>query len=188
MCMIDGCSCCSSLQNFRLKWTHTYIVFQLHNFIHFFCHRCILTSWHPTRRWFICHDLLWQQLCQADHSSRCWNLVQLSPWWNLLFVPVWRCLSPMEPFWKMMIHLGQPGTPHPCLILPPPSLGALQLQILMDRCIDCPVQPNARDNTPVCPRGGLGDPVLAQTLASSYSPGCHCQSVPKVHTLQHYIH
>ena len=86
----------------------------------------------------------------------------------------------------MTIHLGQIGTPHPHHTLPPPSLGVLQLQILKDRCIDHPVPPNAGDNPPICPMGGLGDPALAQThhvhLAATVS---QCQ---KTTPLQHYVH
>ena len=85
--MICGCSCCSSFQNFCLEWTHTYIVFQLHNFIHFLCHRCILTSQHFTSGWFNCHDMSWQQLCQADHSPRCWDLVQLTLLNDIYYAP-----------------------------------------------------------------------------------------------------
>ena len=82
----------------------------------------------------------------------------------------------------MPIHLGPPRTPHPHHTLPPPSLGASQLQILRDMCIDHQVQPNAGDNSPVCPMAGPDNPVLVQTLVSLYSPGCHCQPVLKVHT------
>ena len=85
----------------------------------------------------------------------------------------------MALFWKMLIHLGQLGTPHPHHTLPPPSPRVSQLWILRDRCIDHPVLPNAGDNPPICPMKGPGNPVLPQTLVSLCSPGCHCPASAK---------